>query len=35
VKAVAIDRFKEPGAFREMPDPMLDRAAVIIRAAQP
>ncbi|HTA39614.1 MAG TPA: NADP-dependent oxidoreductase [Candidatus Acidoferrales bacterium] len=31
MKAVVIDRFKEPGAVREIPDPVLEPDAVIIR----
>jgi NADPH:quinone reductase-like Zn-dependent oxidoreductase len=34
VKAVAIDRFKELGSLREMPDPVLDPDAVIIRVTR-
>jgi NADPH:quinone reductase-like Zn-dependent oxidoreductase len=34
VKAVAIDRFKELGSLRELPDPVLDPDAVIIRVTR-
>jgi NADPH:quinone reductase-like Zn-dependent oxidoreductase len=34
VKAVAIDHFKELGSLREMPDPVLDPDAVIIRVTR-
>ena len=34
MKAVAIDRFKELGSLREMPDPVLDPDAVIVRVTR-
>jgi NADPH:quinone reductase len=34
VKAVVIDHFKEPGAFRDVPEPVLEPDAVIVRVTR-
>jgi NADPH:quinone reductase-like Zn-dependent oxidoreductase len=34
MKAVVIDRFKEPGSLREVPDPVLEPDAVVIRISR-